>query len=290
MLRELLWRITYRCDKNCSFCFNNVFDDKVNYFALEAREIEPILNFVRKYKIGKVYLSGGEPAVCDQLPSVIQQLAPLSRVTVFTNGLLLNRYLVKELFTMPVSAINISVDLGDLLQTSPWFEQLLQKITELKTMGVAYQINVQLMIDSYFWQVLDSRNFLRLRKTVDRIFWQPLTVPYGHALYNQTLEGMPPEEGKKILAEVANSDNQEMRAHVEYIRKILAGETTVDCQMGCTYITVNPDFSVSICPHCNGIVIPMDQFRPTTTRQRCGQCSMRCICLYSHLERRYSQS
>lgn len=286
MVHELLWRMTYKCDKDCSFCFNKVFDDQVDYSADESGDIGKVLAFIQKHGIQKVYLSGGEPAMSPRLLPVIQQLAPYAAVTVFTNGLLLKRYTPEALAELPVSAINISTPLEDIQTGSRWFWELLSKLERIKEYNPDIRLNTQLMITDAFFSVQSHPNFQKLTERLDRVFWQPLTVPVGHPLYGSTVEGLSSQQASDILSAVENSSNPEMLAHGKYIRQVLAGDTLVTCQMGRDYITLNPDLTVSLCPHKNDQTVPMELFEETPA-QPCHQLSMRCVCLYSHLKRRY---
>lgn len=286
MIHELLWRITYNCDKNCSFCFNKAFENKVDYGTTECTDLDRVLRFVQSHNIEKVYLSGGEPAMSPQLPEAVRQLAAVSNVTVFTNGLLLKRYSPGEIANLPLSAINISISLEDIQSGSPWFWTLLEKLELLRAQNAKIRLNSQLMITQDYFVVCAHPNFRVLSEKIDRIFWQPLTVPADHPLYASTIEGTNTEEIARILDAVGNSGNPEMPEHVKYIRQVLEGQTCVTCQMGKDYITLNPDLTVSLCPHKNDLTIPIEQFSETAT-QSCNDLSMRCVCLYSHLRRRY---
>lgn len=286
MIHELLWRITYKCDKNCSFCFNKAFESKVNYGTTECTDLNRVLRFVRVHNIEKVYLSGGEPAMAPQLPEAVRQLATLAKVAIFTNGLLLKRYNPEEIAKLPLSAINISIPLEDIQSGSPWFWKLMDKLELLREQNAEIRLNTQLMITPDYFAVCEHPNFQFLSKKIDRIFWQPLTVPADHPLYADTIESVAAEEAALILAAVGNSSNPEMSEHSKYIHQVLEGKTCVNCQMGKDYITLNPDLTISLCPHKNDFTVPIERFSEIAA-QPCNDLSMRCVCLYSHLKRRY---
>lgn len=286
MIHELLWRITYRCDKNCSFCFNKAFENKVDYGTTECTDLDKVVRFIQAHSIEKVYLSGGEPAMSPHLLEAVRRLATVSKVTVFTNGLLLKRYSPEEIAKLPISAINISISIEDIQTGSDWFWTLLEKVELLRAQNAGIRLNTQLMLTPDFFELCAHPNFQLLCEKLDRLFWQPLTVPANHPLYENTIEGVSAEEATRILAAVENSSNPEMPEHVKYIRQVLERQTCVTCQMGADYITLNPDLTVSLCPHKNDLAIPMEQFSQTVA-QPCNELSMRCVCLYSHLKRRY---
>lgn len=286
MIHELLWRITYKCDKNCSFCFNAVFENKVDYSATEHADFDNVLRFTQTYNIEKVYLSGGEPAMSPHLLEVIRQLATVSKITVFTNGLLLKRYSPDEIAKLPLTAINISIPLEDIKAGSPWFWALIEKLELLHAQNAEIHLNAQLMITLDYHSICNHPNFQLLSEKLDRIFWQPLTVPSNHPLYAGTIESASPKEADCILSAVERSSNPEMPEHVKYIRQVLEGQTCVNCQMGKDYITLNPDLTISLCPHKNDFIIPIEKFSEIVP-QPCKDLSMRCVCLYSHLKRRY---
>lgn len=290
MIHELLWRITYRCNRNCPFCFNRVFEDKVDFEKAEINDLDRVLNFVERHGIEKVYISGGEPTLVKQLPDAIGAVANLAKVTVFTNGSFLKAYSPREIAGMHISAINVSIDQNDILNSTPWLSALLENARKVKMLEPQIRINTQLMIDRNYFSVTQHPGFSAVQDTLDRVFWQPLTVPKGNALYSSTLEGMPANLADEILVHVEKSNNREMESHAGFIRQVLKGKPgDTICHMGHAYITLNPDLSVSLCPHDNRTSIPLDQFEEIHTDMRCDKLSMRCVCLYSHLKRRYPQ-
>ena len=117
----------------------------------------------------------------------------------------------------------------------------MEKVGQLRARNAGIRLNTQLMLTPDFFVLCAHPNFQLLCKTLDRIFWQPLTVPADHPLYKNTIEGVTAEEAAQILDAVENSSNPEMPEHVKYIRQVLNQQTCVICQMGKDYITLNPD-------------------------------------------------
>ena len=91
MIDELMIRVTYRCNQNCEFCFNNIFDDKVDYKTKEKLDIGVIQKFVKDNGVKIIYISGGEPTVYENIKDFTYEMSKLGKVFYFTNGLLLDK-------------------------------------------------------------------------------------------------------------------------------------------------------------------------------------------------------
>lgn len=292
MVHELLWRITFRCNMRCSFCFNDVFQDKVDKTVIENYDWTRLDAFLRQYQIQKVYLSGGEPAVVDCLPDIIAKLATTVDVVIFSNGLFLNRYTPEQIALMPLKGINVSLNNAAIIKQSPALLRTLDVIRHIRLIGCHTKVNTQLMIDSHYFDLLASKGYDLTWNKFDRILWQPLVVPVDHPLYPITLQGMKPSQTEAILDHLEQESKDEMVQHVRYIRKVYRGHgyTCAECLMGSVYLTMNPDMTINKCPHINQPGQPIDCYIPTTDPICCDRLSMRCVCLYSHLCRRYGKN
>jgi hypothetical protein len=50
-MNDLIYRVTFRCNKHCYFCYNDAFDKKVKFDEIEKTDINPLINFIKKNKI-----------------------------------------------------------------------------------------------------------------------------------------------------------------------------------------------------------------------------------------------
>lgn len=290
MISELMWRMTFRCNKRCKYCFNEVFDDKVNHLCEEKMDLEYLKKFVERFGVKKVYLSGGEPAVEEGLEGIIKEISTFSKVVLFTNGLLFEKYNVGEISAMPLSAINTTVDLYDIINYSAYFNNLMKNFKLIKLQNPNMKVNVQIMIDNQYYEVVDSVGYDCMKSNTDRILWQPLTVPANSPLYATTLEGMRPEKAERIICDLKKRNQGEMADHITNLAEVIGDTGAKKCLMGKEYITMNPDMSISICPHINNHYIneqELLQINESLQPFFCEKFSMRCFSLYSHLKRRF---
>lgn len=290
MINELMWRITYRCNKKCQYCFNEIFEDKVNHLCEEKIDIDYLERFVKKFGIKKVYVSGGEPAVIDNLEEVINKISSFATVVLFTNGLLFEKYDFQQIAEMPIDAVNTTIDLADIINFSKHFEVIMDKFKSVKLSNASMKMNVQIMIDKQYFDVVNSDGFKYMSSVVDRVLWQPLTVTEESLLYSTTLEGMDSKDAEKIIVDLKKRNQGEMFEHITNLSEVLGDLGGKSCLMGRKYITMNPDMSINICPHINDYVVTEEELEDIDKKSEsflCEKFSMRCFSLYSHLKRRF---
>jgi molybdenum cofactor biosynthesis enzyme MoaA len=289
MIDELMIRVTYRCNQNCEFCFNNIFDDKVDYKTKEKLDIGVIQKFVKDNGVKIIYISGGEPTVYENIKDFTYEMSKLGKVFYFTNGLLLDKFKDEEISDMGISAINISVYTNEIQKETNTFVRKCDRLSKLKEKYPNIKINAQVMIDESFFDVINSKGFKKMEKIFDRINWQPLAIPKGHRLYKTTLEGMDRNKAKRIC-EYLEKTGTEKKANT--LLKILDKEIDEPCLMGIKYITLNPDMTINICPHKNDTKLTIDEFNKikgkiNNSNENC--LSMRCVSLQSFLNKKYLQ-
>ena len=98
-LRDLRVSVTDRCNFRCQYCMpREVFGPGFRFLprseVLTFEEVERVVRVLTGLGVEKVRLTGGEPLLRRDLPTLVQQLAALERVrdlALTTNGLLLGR-------------------------------------------------------------------------------------------------------------------------------------------------------------------------------------------------------
>lgn len=89
--------ITKRCNLSCPYCFANDFVNKPSEGDMSLDTLKEILEFLlRDGSVENVGLIGGEPSCHRQFGNILTLLAEeerLNRVTLYTNGVLLDGYL-----------------------------------------------------------------------------------------------------------------------------------------------------------------------------------------------------
>ena len=100
--------LTYRCNLHCSYCFANEFVNK-NSTDISIKNFVKALSFVTRKGKDMVGLIGGEPTLHPGFQVIMELLLAnpmVSGIQLYTNGLLLDRYI--ELFNHPKVRILIN--------------------------------------------------------------------------------------------------------------------------------------------------------------------------------------
>ena len=118
MLRDLRVSVTDRCNFRCTYCMPaEGLDWLPKDQVLTYEEIERIVRLFVRLGIEEVRLTGGEPTVRRDLPTLIGMLAPLREIgmkslSLTTNGILLEK-LAGPLAEAGLTRINVSLDTLD---------------------------------------------------------------------------------------------------------------------------------------------------------------------------------
>jgi len=141
--------VTDRCNLKCFYCtsyrhFNLLKHSEI----LTYEEILTVVSILAKLGIRKVRITGGEPFVRKDLPTLLLQIKKISgieRLTITTNGTLLKNY-VDMLKDAGVDAVNISLDTlreeNFLAITGrPRLQDVLTGINMVKEAGISLKIN-----------------------------------------------------------------------------------------------------------------------------------------------------
>jgi radical SAM protein with 4Fe4S-binding SPASM domain len=111
ILEELDLQVTLRCNLKCDFCSVDA-----NHWANEDLPLESILTLIKQaHQLGmtELHLTGGEPALRDDLETIIHNASRLWVITrVITNGTLLNSDRLRALRNAGLNNIMVSID-GD---------------------------------------------------------------------------------------------------------------------------------------------------------------------------------
>lgn len=284
----MLLRVTYKCNRNCEFCFNNIFDDKVDYDISDKIDITKLIDFIRKHNFRKVHISGGEPTMYKNIDKIVREISKVTRVSYFTNGMLFKRFSPDEIHDLGIAKIKVTLYNDELINGDKSFFETLKSIAKIKEKYPEIKFKAALMIDDDFFKVIASPNYEYVIKLFDNIKWQPLTVPVEHRLYPHTIEGMNIGLRNEILAKLSTFyDNK-----ANYYDEVLESKMPEKCYMGKEYITMNPDMSISLCPHLNDKNLSIEEYEELLDIKdnffESPKClSMRCVSLYSFLNKKY---
>lgn len=104
--------ITDRCNLRCRYCMPNGISWAPMEQILTYEEVEALVNVAAELGICKIKVTGGEPLVRKECPSLVRMLKSvpgIEQVTLTTNGVYLGKY-AKELKDSGLDAVNVSLD------------------------------------------------------------------------------------------------------------------------------------------------------------------------------------
>lgn len=106
----VVWNITNKCNYKCSHCYSNSHycNDKNE---LSFMEIEKIIDDLKEMKVPVVLLSGGEPLMREDILDIIQAIKDRGmRVSLSTNGSLIDENVALKLKNLGISYVGVSID------------------------------------------------------------------------------------------------------------------------------------------------------------------------------------
>jgi len=108
-IRSMCWAVTNKCNENCKFCFRKLCNDN----SLEQNK--KIADNILQIGIDKITFSGGEPLLYEslfELAKYIKEKSPNTKLSITTNGILLNDENLKLIYDM-FDNISLSIDSAD---------------------------------------------------------------------------------------------------------------------------------------------------------------------------------
>ena len=121
--------VTDRCNLRCKYCMPYGVECVPRWDILSLEEIRAVGICAASLGIRHIKVTGGEPLVrrdCCQLVKQLKSIPGIEKVTITTNGVLLERYL-DDLTEAGIDGINISLDTLD--------RDLYQRITGTDALG-----------------------------------------------------------------------------------------------------------------------------------------------------------
>lgn len=143
--------LTERCNLRCFYCMPD--EDAATTPAatwMTAKEVVEIARIFVELGVTKIRLTGGEPLLRKDSPTILEGLAQLPvQLNITTNGVLVHRYL-EVLRAAQVRAINVSLDTLDpdkfaVVTKRNQFQRVWDNILLLLEMDIRVKINVVLM-------------------------------------------------------------------------------------------------------------------------------------------------
>ncbi len=106
---SVIWELTYNCNLRCKHCLVSAGIPLQNELSLE--EIKKIIGQLAQMKVFSITFSGGEPLLRKDFFEILRYASKLNIGVKFsTNGTLVNDQVIKELDSINVFAVQISID------------------------------------------------------------------------------------------------------------------------------------------------------------------------------------
>lgn len=163
--------ITDRCNLRCKYCMPNGVESLARSEILSLEEIEAIGICAAGLGIRKIKVTGGEPLVrrdCCQLVKMLKSIPGIKKVTITTNGVLLDRYL-EPLVEAGIDGINISLDTLDacMYEKITGFDRL-EGVMKAMERAVKTRVPVKINAVSMDFSSLNEENGAKTETTVNR--------------------------------------------------------------------------------------------------------------------------
>lgn len=190
--------VTDRCNLRCRYCMPECGVKKISHAEiLSLEEVLRVAKIFSQLGIKKIRLTGGEPLLRKNLPSLVRELKNISgieQVTLTTNGVLLKNF-AHELISAGLNGVNLSLDTLD--------EKTFENLTRRKFFGKVLESfqtlldeNLNLKINCVPLRGINDGEILKLATLAKN---NPLKVrfielmPIGCA-WKSGLRGIPLEE------------------------------------------------------------------------------------------------
>lgn len=159
--------VTDRCNLRCRYCMPNGIACVPMTEILTFEEITEVCSAAAELGIKYIRLTGGEPLVrrgCEKLVKMIKNIDGIEKVSITTNGILLNDKL-DELIDAGMDGVNISLDTLDnekfrLITGFYGLEKVLSAIDESYNRGLNVKINTVLLSEN----INEYRNIIMFAK------------------------------------------------------------------------------------------------------------------------------
>lgn len=159
--KRVVWEITENCNMNCSHCCSDAHKTCNNDFLFSEEKKDIAFKKVDEMMslgVKEFYISGGEPFLTRDIFSFLAYLKGKgARVSIATNGYLINKKFVKKVSELGIDLLHISIDghneqIHNSLRGGDFFKQVVENISTL------LDYNVPVRIGCIIWR--ENEHFL----------------------------------------------------------------------------------------------------------------------------------
>jgi radical SAM protein with 4Fe4S-binding SPASM domain len=253
------WNTTFKCNLNCSHCYLNA-QDKAKKEELTTNQGKSLIDQIAKVSKPILILSGGEPLLRDDIFELATYaLQKGLRVTMGTNGTLIDDAVAKKLLDVGIRKVAISLDSSEpvihnnLRGTQDAWQKAVEGIKACIRNGIGVQVNVTVTQQNYE----DIDNVVSFSKSLGvRDFHVFFLVPTGRgktisdispAMYESMVIGILKKYAPSDLTVKPTCAPQFMRIACQ-----MGLETTRwsrGCIAGLSYCRIYPSGEVTPCPY-----------------------------------------
>ena len=237
--------VTSACNLKCPFCQAEAGKPREDELTLD--DIVPLVEQVKKMKPTPFAISGGEPLLRKEMVLyMVEELSPVREtvVTIFTNGTLVTKDYVQQLYDAGLRVARVSVDghteaLHDQIRGKGMFKKTIQGIEYFKEMGI--HVNIVSVISRINYQYLkEIKEFI---SAIGDSFNISNVVPAGRGAGSDLL--LTPEEIFNV--KMVLTDKEKIETGVSPRERCNVGETIYIRSNGdifpCLYMNF-PEFKV----------------------------------------------
>ncbi len=196
------WNTTFRCNLKCSHCYLNAQGNS-GIEELTTQEGKNLINQIVKVSKPILILSGGEPLLREDIFELVSYATAMGlRVTMGTNGTLIDDGLAEKLLNAGIRKLAISIDSSEpsihnnLRGNQNAWLQAIEGIKACIRNGVGVQVNLTVTQQNY----ADIDNILTISKALGvRDFHVFFLVPTGRG---KTIKDISPLMYEKMLKEI----------------------------------------------------------------------------------------
>lgn len=232
------WNMTSECNLRCKHCFISNYEATPSY-----DDIESLINELDGKGVVGISITGGEPLLRDDLIKIVRQITSKEiKLSIATNGVLINESNAKELVENGVGVFQVSLDgatnkVHDYIRGNGTFSKAINGIKLLKDLNA--NVIIAFTINKFNYKEIDL--MIDLANKLDCRLRFELFLPIGSGLKEKeffNLNGKTLEKVKEKLLFV-NDENKNI--------EIPLFSSIYGCGAGVFNCVINSDLSLSPC-------------------------------------------
>lgn len=259
---KVQWKVTKKCNLKCRHCYLG----ELNNFEPSKELVDKILSEILNSNVMEVTLSGGECLTCKYIDYIANTLLSHDiKITIFTNGLLLNRFIEKiDTKYKDRVVINVSVDglknTHEQIRGENTFDKTISNIEFAASKGfsitsatVVNSINYDDIIDMIVLLKTKGVKHIQLSNIIIKGRAEKkleLSIEKQMAMKQRLLDLYKehPEYEHIFYSEVPDEDGKRKVFKIEYGNSEFVGNDNWTCTAGLARLTINEDGRVYCCP------------------------------------------